>query len=259
NKFLSLFGEEGNLIVMGVEDSTIFTPEKFKAWNQLTTDLAKFNEVAFTLSVGNLKKLAKKKDTTGFELVPFIHDSIFTDSNLAAYKEELFNNLPFYDGLIYSPDKQSIRSAVYMKKDIVNTAARKDFVIKDLIPLIETFEVQTGIEVYTSGMPYIRTLNSQSIIDEIGMFIGAALLVTSLIFFFLFRSVRATMISMVTVIIAVMWVFGFLGMMHYEITVLTALIPPLIIVIGIPNCVFLINKYQHEIRQHGNQAKSLQR
>ncbi len=259
NKFLSLFGEEGNLIVMGVEDSTIFTPEKFKAWNQLTTDLAKFNEVAFTLSVGNLKKLAKKKDTTGFELVPFIHDSIFTDSNLAAYKEELFNNLPFYDGLIYSPDKQSIRSAVYMKKDIVNTAARKDFVIKDLIPLIETFEVQTGIEVYTSGMPYIRTLNSQSIIDEIGMFIGAALLVTSLIFFFFFRSVRATIISMVTVIIAVMWVFGFLGMMHYEITVLTALIPPLIIVIGIPNCVFLINKYQHEIRQHGNQAKSLQR
>ncbi|MEM0517744.1 efflux RND transporter permease subunit [Aequorivita flava] len=258
-QFLSHFGEEGNLIVMGVKDSSIFTPEKFKAWNQLTQDIGKFNEVELTLSVGNLQKLVKKSDTTGFELVPFIKDSVFTNTNLATYKDELFNKLPFYDGLIYSPDKQSIRSAIYLKKDIVNTPARKDFVIKDLIPLINKFEAETGIDVHTSGMPYIRTLNSQNIIDEIGLFIGAALFVTSLIFFFFFRSWRATFISMCTVIIGVMWAFGFLGLMHYEITVLTALIPPLIIVIGIPNCIFLINKYQQEIKLHGNQAKSLQR
>ncbi len=259
DQFLSHFGEEGNLIVMGVKDPAIFEPANFKAWNQLTQEIGKFSEVELTLSVGNLKKLEKKKDTTGFELVPFVKDSIFTDAKLAAYKDELFNRLPFYDGLIYSPDKQSIRSAVYLKKSIVNTSARKDFVIRDLIPLIKNFEAESGINVYTSGMPYIRTLNSQSIIDEIGLFIGAALLVTSLIFFFFFRSWRATFISMCTVIIGVMWSFGFLGLMHYEITVLTALIPPLIIVIGIPNCIFLINKYQQEIKKHGNQAKSLQR
>lgn len=259
DQFLSHFGEEGNLIVMGVKDPAIFEPANFKAWNQLTQEIGKFSEVELTLSVGNLKKLEKKKDTTGFELVPFVKDSIFTHAKLAAYKDELFNRLPFYDGLIYSPDKQSIRSAVYLKKSIVNTSARKDFVIRDLIPLIKNFEAESGINVYTSGMPYIRTLNSQSIIDEIGLFIGAALLVTSLIFFFFFRSWRATFISMCTVIIGVMWSFGFLGLMHYEITVLTALIPPLIIVIGIPNCIFLINKYQQEIKKHGNQAKSLQR
>jgi len=247
------------LIVMGVKDSSIFTPEKFKAWNQLSKDISEYNEVELTLSVGNLQKLEKKTDTTGFALVPFMKDSVFTDAKLATYKDELFNRLPFYDGLIYSPDKQSIRSAIYMKKDIVNTPARKDFVINDLIPLIKNFEEKTGVTIYTSGMPYIRTLNSQSIIDEIGLFIGAALFVTSLIFFFFFRSWRATFISMCTVIIGVMWAFGFLGLMHYEITVLTALIPPLIIVIGIPNCIFLINKYQQEIKLHGNQAKSLQR
>lgn len=259
NKFLSHFGEEGNLIVMGVKDSSIFTPEKFKAWNKLSEDIGKFNEVELTLSVGNLQKLQKRIDTTGFELVPFIKDSIFTSENLAGYEDELYNKLPFYDGLIYSPDKQSIRSAIYMKKDIVNTTARKDFVVEDLIPLIKKFEEDTGVKVYTSGMPYIRTLNSQSIIDEIGLFIGAALFITSLIFFFFFRSWRATFISMFTVIIGVMWAFGFLGLLQYEITVLTALIPPLIIVIGIPNCIFLINKYQQEIKLHGNQAKSLQR
>ncbi|MAP81833.1 MAG: transporter [Aequorivita sp.] len=259
DQFLKHFGEEGNLIVIGVKDSTIFTPKKFKAWHQLSENLEKFDEVEFTLSVGNLQKLEKKKDTTGFTLVPFIKDSIYTTKNLANYKDELFNRLPFYNGLIYSPNKQSIRSAIYLKKDIINTPARKDFVINDLVPLIDKFEQETGVTVHTSGMPYIRTLNSQNIIDEIGLFLGAALLVTSLIFFFFFRSWRATFISMFTVIIGVMWSFGILGLLQYEITVLTALIPPLIIVIGIPNCIFLINKYQHEIKLHGNQAKSLQR
>jgi len=259
NKFLSKFGEEGNLIVLGIKDSTLFTPSHFNAWTQLSKKIGGYDEVDLTLSIGDLQKLERKKDTVGFQLVPFIKDSITTLENLQKYKEDLFNNLPFYNGLVYSPNKKSVRTAVYLKKGIVNTAARKDFIVEDLIPSIEAFEKETGINVHTSGMPYIRTLNSQNIIDEIGMFIGAALLVTSLIFFFFFRSIRATLISMATVIIGVMWSFGILGLLHYEITVLTALIPPLIIVIGIPNCIFLINKYQQEIKQHGNQAKSLQR
>ena len=108
-------------------------------------------------------------------------------------------------------------------------------------------------------MPYIRTLNAKTIIDEIGIFIGSALLVTGLIFFFFFRSFRATAVSLIIVIIGVMWSFGLLGLFGYEITVLTALVPTLVIVIGIPNCIFLTNKYHQEYKLHGNKAKSLQR
>ena len=108
-------------------------------------------------------------------------------------------------------------------------------------------------------MPYIRTLNAQTIIGEIGIFIGASLLVTSLLFFFFFRSFRATLISIIIVIIGVMWSFGFLGLLNYEITVLTALVPSLIIVIGIPNCIFLTNKYHQEYKVHRNKVKALQR
>ena len=258
-QFLDIFGEEGNLIVLGVKDSSLFTPENFNAWMKLSQELQGFDEVELSLSVGDLKKLQKKKNAQEFELVPFIDDTLFTRNTMARYKHELFNKLPFYEGLIYNPAKNSVRTALYLDKSIVNTFTRRDFIISDLIPKIEAFEAQTNIQVHTSGMPYIRTLNSKNIIDEIGLFIGAAMLITSLIFFFFFRSYRATFISLVTVLIGVMWSFGFLGLMHYEITVLTALIPPLIIVIGIPNCIFLINKYQQEIKRHGNQAKSLQR
>ena len=259
NTFLDTFGEEGNLIIYGVKDSLLFSPLNFSTWNTLSKELGQAPEVDLTLSVGDLQKLKKRTDSIGFEMVPLVRDSILSEKQLKKLQYELFEKLPFYSGLVYSPDKKSVRTAVYLKKDIVNTPARKIFIEKVLIPKIAAFEKQTGMKVYTSGMPYIRTLNSQNIIDEIGMFIGAAVIVTSIIFFFFFRSYRATFISMITVIIGVLWAFGILGLLKYEITVLTALIPPLIIVIGIPNCIFLINKYHQEIKQHGNQAKSLQR
>ena len=257
--FLDEFGEEGNLIILGVKDPSLFTPEKFNAWTKLAKDLNEYDEVDFTISIGDLKKLEKRKDTTAFNLVPVIKDSVITQESLDKFQYVLFHKLPFYEGLVYSPNKQTVRTAVYLNKEIVNTAARRDFVIEDLIPIITKFEKETGLNVHSSGMPYIRTLNAQNIIDEIGIFVAAALIITSLLFFFFFRSYRATLISMFTVIIGVMWAFGILGLLHYEITVLTAIIPPLIIVIGIPNCIFLINKYQQEIKLHGNQAKSLQR
>ena len=171
----------------------------------------------------------------------------------------LFNELPFYDNLVYNPKSGTIQTIAYLDKDIMNTEVRNQFILNDLGDLVEGFEEETQLDVHVSGMPYIRTWNTKSIVDEIGIFIVAALVVTSLIFFFFFRSFRATFISMCVVIIGVMWAFGFLGLLQYEITILTALIPPLIIVIGIPNCIFLINKYQQEVNKHGNQALSLQR
>ena len=146
-----------------------------------------------------------------------------------------------------------------MDPEIVNTAQRKDFIFDVFIPLIKDYEETYDSDIRVSGMPYIRTLNAQNIVDEIGLFVLGAALITTLIFFLFFRSFRATFISLIVVAIGVMWAFGILGWLGYEITVLTALIPPLIIVIGVPNCIFLINKYQQEIAKHRNQAKSLQR
>ena len=259
NDFLEVFGEEGNLIVLAVKDSSLFTPEKLNAWNELSRRFNAFPEVEVVVSLENLQKLVKDKTNQQFDLEPLIKDPLQSQEEVSELKQELFERLPFFESLLFNKETQTIRTAVYLDKEIVNTAVRKDFIFDEFIPAVEEFEQEEGLDVRVSGMPYVRTLNSQNIIDEIGKFIIAALLVTSLIFFFFFRSFRATLISICVVTIGVMWAFGTLGFLKYEITVLTALIPPLIIVIGIPNCIFLINKYQQEVKKHGNQALSLQR
>ncbi|EMY3480197.1 MMPL family transporter, partial [Flavobacterium psychrophilum] len=258
--FLKNFGEEGNLVVIATKDPKLFTPKVYKAWNNLMATIQSHKEVDLVISISNLKKLVKNDSLEKFELRPLIDtNKTQNQAYLSQIKSDLLNKLPFYEGLLFNKKSGAIRSAIYLDKKIINTKARKDFVLNQLIPEIESFEKETGVDLRTSGMPYIRTLNAKTILDEIGLFIGAALLITGLIFFFFFRSFRATLISLVIVIIGVMWSFGLLGLLGYEITVLTALVPTLVIVIGIPNCIFLINKYHQEYQVHGNKAKSLQR
>ena len=259
NRFLEIFGEEGNLIVLGVKDSRLFSVENLNAWNRFSKSFENNPNVETIVTLQDLKKLVKNKRKQQFDFIPFIKDSLKTTKELEAVTSAMLNDFPFYDNILFNKESNAIRSVLLLDKSIVNSPARKSFIVDNLIPKVQAFEKQYGLDVRVSGMPYARTLNSQNIIDEIEVFLIAAIIITSLIFFFFFRSYRATFISMCVVVIGVMWTFGILGFLEYEITVLTALIPPLIIVIGVPNCIFLINKYQHEFNKHGNKAKSLQR
>jgi predicted RND superfamily exporter protein len=258
--FEEKFGSDGNVIMLATDDEDLFTLEKFEAWKTLSDTLATFPEIKSVIGIHNLQELIKLENPKRFEMQQILSKSTdISKQQLEAYSKSLFTDYPFYDGLIFNSENKTVQTVAYMQDSIVNAEGRKVFIMDKFVPLIESFKKNHNIELHVSGMPYIRTLNSQNIVDEIQWFVLAALLVTSIIFFFFFRSFRATLISMLTVIIGVMWAFGFMGLLGFEITVLTAVIPPLIIIIGIPNCIFLINKYQHEIKKHGNQAKSLQR
>jgi predicted RND superfamily exporter protein len=258
--FLNQFGEEGNLVVIGIKDSSIFQPKVFSSWTKMMRTLKANKNVDLVVDIDNLKTLRKNDSLQKFELVPLVDQTKTGDASyLKTVQHELFNNLPFYEGLLFNKKSGTVRGAVYLDKKIVNTIKRKDFILQKLIPAVNEFKKETGITPHVSGMPYIRTMNAETIKGEIPIFIGASLLVTSLLFFFFFRSFRATMISMLIVVIGVMWSFGFLGLLNYEITVLTALVPALIIVIGVPNCIFLTNKYHQEYKVHRNKVKALQR
>ena len=259
NHFLDIFGDEGNLIILAIQDSTIFEVSNFNKWNDFSKKIDSSAQVDFTISIGDIQKLKKDKENQRFIVEPLYENIPKSDIEVQKIKDELFNNLPFFDNFLFNKKSGTIRTAIYLDKKILNTKIREDFVFDILNPAVVAFEKETGLDVRVSGMPFIRTMNARNIIDEIGIFVGLALLVTSLIFWMFFRSYRATFITMSVVSIGVVWALGFIGWFQYEISVLMALIPPLIIVIGVPNAVFLINKYQQEVKKHGNQAKSLQR
>ena len=259
NEFTSHFGDEGSSIVIGIKDSILSSKEKLFAWNNLTKKLSSFSEIEYSISLDDLKILKKNEDSIRFDFIPLINDDSFEKINLDSLKNKLKNELPFYKNLVYNDENETFRSILIMQNNIINTNSRKNFILQKFIPIVKRFEKSNNIDVKISGMPYVRTLNAENILNEMKFFVFIAILVTALIFFLFFKSIKATVISILVVLIGVIWALGTIGLLQYEITVLTALIPPLIIVIGIPNCIYLINKYQQEILNHGNQIKSLER
>jgi predicted RND superfamily exporter protein len=259
NKFLDLFGEEGNVIVIAVKDSAIFTSDKFNKWNKLAKTIDSFPEIDYTRTVGDIKKLKRDDTNEKFVSIPLYDKTPSSDEDLSIIKKDLFENLPFYNNILYNKDSQTFQTVIYIREDVVNTKGRSDFILGKFNTLIKKFEKENNLDVRVSGMPYIRTMNADNIKNEMNLFVYLSLGVTALIFFFFFRSFRATFITLLVVIVGVVWAFGLIGWFRFEVTVLMALIPPLVIVIGVPNAVFFINKYQQEIKNHGNQAKGLQR
>ena len=222
-QFLNTFGEEGNLVVIGVKNDAFFTPKAYREWNILMTTLKSKKEIELVVSLNDLKTLQKNEVKQTFELVNLIDQSKTLNSTyLNKIKSQLFNDLPFYEGLLFNKKSGSIRSVVYINKKIVNSPIRKKFILNTLVPAVVRFEKATKIDLKVSGMPYIRTINTENMKAEIGLFIGAALFITSLLFFLFFRSVRATFISVCILLCGVLWSFGVLGLFHYKITILTA-------------------------------------
>jgi len=258
-KFTDKFGEEGNLVVISVKDSSLFTVDKLNAWNKLSNSFKKQKEVSTVIAFGDLQELKSDHSEKKYFIEPFIQDSIKNKLELDLLKDKIFNQSPFYDKFLINSETQAVRTAINLKSEIVNTVEREKFITDILEPRVLEFEQKYKLDVRISGMPYVRTKYSQTIKAELGKFLILAVVVTSLIFFLFFRSIRATIISVFTVSIGVMWTLGIVGLLEYELTVLTAIIPPLIIVIGMPNCIFLINKYQRELNIHGNKSLSLEK
>ncbi|MDO3695611.1 efflux RND transporter permease subunit [Wenyingzhuangia sp. chi5] len=261
DKFLNIFGEEGNIIVLAVKDSTLFTDvNKFNNWIALADKISAYKEVIEgVVSFSNIKELKKNVEAQKFELTSIFTKKKYNQQEVDSISQHIFNDLPFYDHLLFNKETGTIQTIVYVDKQIVNTKVRSDFIKETFNPLIQKFNKENNLQVRVSGMPYVRSMNAASVKSEMGMFVLLGLGVTGLIFFLFFRSLRATAITLTVVIIGVLWSFGFIGLLGYQISILTALIPPLIIVIGVPNAIFLIHKYQQEIHKHGNKAKSLQR
>lgn len=255
--FKKHYGEDGNAMIIGIQTKQFFTIKIFNAWNQLAEQSKSVVGVDEVVSVN--KSVMFMKDTLNKKLVaaaifpPYIESQQQLDS-----LKEIFLSLPFYQNLIYNPDSNSTLMAIRINVNQLNSKGREETVLK-IQEYGKLFSEQTNLPVYYSGMPMIRTVLTTQVADETKLFLLLATLATALVLFILLRSMNAVIASLMVVCIAVIFTLGSIDLFGYEITILTALIPPLVVVISITNCVYLLNKYHIEFVKHGNKIKALTR
>ncbi|WP_298355042.1 RND family transporter [Runella sp.] len=253
--FRKLFGEDGGVMVIGWQDPNLFELTKFGDWHQLAQQIKETQGIKNVLSLGNLYKVVRNDSLSQFDFKPILTQLPTTQAQMDSLKKEVVN-LPFYQGIIINPKTNATLILITFNEKALNSS-RRITIVEDIVSLANAFAVKHKTELHYSGMPYIRTVMMKKISGEMKLFMALAVLVTAFILWTFFRSFRLTLLSIGVVLIGVIFSLGTLQLFGYKITALTGLIPPLLIVIGVPNCVFLLNKYQLELKTHGKKDEAI--
>ncbi len=257
NEFKELFGEDGNIVALGVKDSAVFELENFRRYKYLSDEMEKLKGVNSVISLTNIVLLNKNIEEGRFEPVPMFETIPETQEELDSLLQVAFNQR-YYSQQVYNPEKNALILIASLDIEIVNSENRVNLT-RDIQMIGEKYTEFTDIEVHYGGLPFVRTLMATKVKKEMLTFLFLSIGVTGLILLLFFRSWDAVVLPMLIIGIVVVWVIGCLGIFGYKITILTGLIPPIIVVIGIPNSVYLINKYHQEFEKHGNKAMALSR
>ncbi len=253
--FRKLFGEDGSVMVIGIEDKNLFELKKFNDWYELSTQIKNITGIKELMSVAKLYNIHRNDSLNKFDFLPIVSSAPKSQAELDSLKA-IIESLPFYDGLVYNKKTgASLMAITFTKKDL-NSKSRIEIVHQIKI-LGDEFAKKHNLQIHYSGLPYVRTALMEKVSAEMGLFMGLAALVMVIILWLFFRSFSAVFFSVFVVAIGVTWSLGTISLLDYKITMLSGLIAPLIMVIGIPNCVFLINKYQSEYIKHKNKVKAL--
>ncbi|MEY4594765.1 MAG: hypothetical protein RIQ47_1175 [Bacteroidota bacterium] len=256
-RFKKQFGEDGTVMVIGFKDSRIWNQKTFGDWYELTNQVKQVEGIQEVLSIGRTFYVQRNDSLQQLDFKPVVTARPSTQEATDSIRQ-LLEELPFYEGLLFNKETNATLMAITFDQAKLNTKGRIE-TVKQIKAMADAFAKANGIELHYSGLPYIRTAVTEKIAHEMKMFVGLALLVTALILILFFRSVQAVLFPIIVVIFGVIWAFGTMVLIGYKITILTSLLAPLIIVIGIPNCILLLNKYQQEYQKHGNQVKALAR
>ncbi|WP_037360399.1 RND family transporter [Asinibacterium sp. OR53] len=253
--FLQKFGGDGSTVVIGIQSDSFFTADFFNKVGELHRQLKKVSGVTDIASIPEVVNL--QNDTLNKRLLPYrIFNYPYTSQASLDSARQVFENLPFYRRLLYNPTTRSYLMGVNVNKDTVNSKSRTRL-INDIVKQVQVFEQKAQVPVHMSGLPYIRTIMSNRIKDEMNWFLIGSLLLSAITLILFFRSVSAMLMSLFVVGMGVVWSLGTVVLFGYKITLLTAIIPPLVVVIGVPNCIYFLNKYHTAYRETGDKQKAL--
>ncbi|ANH82805.1 RND transporter [Niabella ginsenosidivorans] len=240
-QFKKKYGEDGNMLVIGIRTDQLFSEKMFNSYRQLQDGLKKIPGVEDVISVPTAINLVKDATSEKLTVKRIFPDEAMNQTRIDS-GAAVFQQLPFYQGLLYNPRTHAYLMGLRMNKEVINSAKR-DAAIAAVKREVAAFQSATGIDVKLSGLPYIRTVLAARIAHEMRYFLAASILLSAFILILFFRSFSSMLLSLSVVIIGVLFSMGTMHLFGYSITLLTALIPPLIVVIGIPNCIYFLNKF----------------
>jgi predicted RND superfamily exporter protein len=264
--FIDQFSEDGTVLAIGYRDERIWELNNFNHWRKLLRDLQSTTVdvdgvatpmVDSIFSTANCYNLVKDTVLQRFEFRQLLDHDPTSQAELDSIRNVLYQ-LPFYKNLLFDDQTNAGLMMVFVNAGLFNSENRGN-AVERMLELSDTFTRDTGIKTYVSGMPYIRSVMTVKVKAELKFFtiLSAIICMTLLLVFF--RSIKVTVVVMSVVVVSVVIAMGSIALFDYPITMLMGLIPPLMIVTTVPNCIYLVTKYHQEYKRYGVKTRALAR
>ena len=95
DNFVNVFGDEGNLLIIAVNDSSLFEKNNFNSWINLSRSFENKTEVNSVIHVGNIPVISKNTINKQFIVDSIVNNSFKNDFKVNEFKTTLFTDFPF--------------------------------------------------------------------------------------------------------------------------------------------------------------------
>lgn len=239
-EFRREFGED-EFIVMAVEADDVFTPAVLREVDRLTDAAGDIPGVRRATSVTNVKVPQRAGRTVRIE--PLVRRLPKSAEQAAALRQQAASN-PMIAGNLVSDDGRAAAILVQLTR-ACDTFAKKAAVVHALRELKR--EAMAGVTVRLAGSPVVNDAISRYTRRDLSTLTPVAFMIAALSILLLFRRPAVPAIAMGVVGLATLWVMGLIGLLGWQINLLTPVLVMIILVVGVADGIHIFAAYFQEL------------
>lgn len=236
-----VFGNEESIVVaLSSEDA--FSAANLARVERLTERLEALPNVHHVLSLTTAKSL--RADESGVEFGG-MEERDFADPLIRErLREDILDN-PLYRGTLVSEDGRVSAMVIYFEG-----LSDQDFVDLQIPQQIYAIsdEERGDSTVWVSGSPVVKAAVSGALMDSFWITVPSIIAIVSVVLLLAFRSIRAVLLPVLAITIALIWTLALLASMDRPLNVVTILVPPLVITLGLAYSMHVISEYYSACR-----------
>lgn len=237
------FGSD-NLAIVLVQADDVFTAPVLAVVRRLSDELERIDGVSRVDSLTTVKNIKGRDDTLDTE--PLVGATIpQTPAGLARVRADALANRVLVGNLV-APDARATALAVY-----VNPPADDAGFNHRLVERIEVLAREAsapGVRVFQVGVPLTKVTYARYLQRHLRLTPPLGLAVLVVVLFLCFRMLQGVVIPLVTTVVSIVWAVGLMALLGIPMTVLTGIIPSLLLAIGFTEDVHMLAAYHERLR-----------
>jgi predicted RND superfamily exporter protein len=228
----------GEFLIIAVESDNLFELKTLSAFYALIKQIENIPEIQTSINPFNMAAFEQKGKR--FEVVP-----LATGKRAPENSEELFTferrirSSPIARNLVISSDT-TVLAAIFPCERTLDYAG----LMAEVKAVSSAFEEK--LRIYLSGSIPFLDRTGVYLSRDLSRLLGIAAVIILFSYYLGFRSVRGVLLPFLVVALGTLWCLGFMSLVGFSLSIITIVIPPLVLTLGSSYSIHILNQYYRD-------------